>query len=210
MEMMSKTSTSRVRWRSALDFFKHKKKSLALGPDAAATIAPLLVAISRVLGIPARTCTAYPFFIDDNRSDYHCWCEVWNSQNGWQRVNLLNPKKGLKHDCVELMVTKRPSSSKQLVLHRKEQTKTVTLEPSRPKFSTESDLEITIKFNEQPNLYDTKIQVWLSFATYNNSVETKVWDGYTIHTSVKMMMIPDCFHLFIYFIIMIFAIFRKH
>ena len=201
MEMMSKTSASRVRWRSALDFFKHKKKSLGLGPNAAATISPLLVAVSRVLGIPSRICTAYPFYVDDKRSDYHCWCEVWNSQKGWQRVNLLNTNKGLKHDRVELMVTKRPSSSKQLTLYRKEQTKTISLEPSKPKFSIERDLEITVKFTEQPNLHDTKIQAWLSFATYNSSAETKVWDGYRIHTRVKKMMIPDCFHLFIFFIL---------
>ena len=123
--MMAKPSSpSRIRWRSALDFFRHRHASLALGPHAAATIAPLLVACARTLGIPARTCSAFPFYIGNQRVDYHCWCEVWNGRaKEWQRVNLLSET--LSYAQVELLVTKRPSSSKQLVLYRRRREKQV-------------------------------------------------------------------------------------
>ena len=122
--MAKPSSPSRIRWRSALDFFRHRHASIALGPHAAATIAPLLVACARTLGIPARTCTAFPFYFGERRVDYHCWCEVWNGRtNEWQRVNLLPGT--LNYDHVELVVTKRPSSSKQLVLHRTRREKQV-------------------------------------------------------------------------------------
>ena len=122
--MMSRAQSSRIRWRSALDFFKHKKKSVALGPDSCSTIAPLLLALARVIGIPARTCTgiqlnsfvqltntAFPFHFDEERLDYHCWCEIW-SQNGWQRINLLPGFSTMKYETVQLAVTKKPSSQR--------------------------------------------------------------------------------------------------
>ena len=54
------------------------------------------------------TPVAYPFHCDEERVDYHCWCEIW-SQNGWQRINLLPGFSTIKFETVQLAVTKKPS-----------------------------------------------------------------------------------------------------
>ena len=68
----------------------------------------------------------------------------------------------------------------------------MTIKSSDAKFSTERDLEITVKLNETPNQYVTSIRVWLSFATFNNENAVTVWDGYAIRTMKNWLMIPEC------------------